>query len=353
MPSRSHACATIARHSARSASRRAPHASSGVSGPCGISGRGSIGERLRRPARPRPATSLVGTGRSSTGKSGLPGLAIEHEQLARLGRLRDRRHLAAVARARRPAPAARRGRSPTGRDARSGTTTRSSPVDAAQRHHRVGVRDCRPDAGRRRNRGSGCRSARTRGRARRRRRSPTRRWPAPVRRPAGRRAGCQRQRCAPVRASKARTTPLPVSACQLSPIDEPMITRSPIDRRRRRHLVVGRCRRCPTPAARSHVPAGAEAGARPAGARVERDEPRVDGADEDPPRARRRRIGRRVAPGRHAARGHLASSAARGRRRRRSARARAPVAGSSAITRPKAVAEIEAAVEVDRAWPRR
>ena len=88
--------ATIPRHSSRSAGV-GPHTVSGVSGPCGISS-GSFGEVGCVGHAASPATSLGGVARSSTSKSGLPGLAIEHEQPAGLGRLGDGRHHPAVAR---------------------------------------------------------------------------------------------------------------------------------------------------------------------------------------------------------------------------------------------------------------
>ena len=228
-----------------------------------------------------PATSLGGVGRSSTSKSGRPGLAVEHEQPAGLGRLGDGRHDPAVARhvhqhrLRRqvvvPQVVMHRLERP---HQRAG--------GAAQRDHRVGVRvgartqaaeevgaraagrdehevaggvdvDDRPGIA-----GAGAS------------RLAVERAPAPALLPGAGVEGADHA---------AAGVGVPVVADRRAG-DHQVADH----RRRRRHLVVGRSvgsgARC-----QPHFPAGAEGGARPAGRGVEREEPRVDGAGEDPPRA--------------------------------------------------------------------
>ena len=104
MPSRAQR-AIRSRHRPRSAS-----VAPGILGRerrCGIRarqlvGNGCVGTRVR------PATSLARHRPLLDREERLAGLAIEHEQVPGLGRLRDRRHAPAVARARRRAPAAPR-----------------------------------------------------------------------------------------------------------------------------------------------------------------------------------------------------------------------------------------------------
>ena len=108
-------------------------------------------------------------------------------------------------------------------------------------------------------------------------------------------------------------------------------------RRRRRHLVglelVGRDAEPAPQVDHALLP---EAGAGPAGGGVEGDQTRVDGGHEDPPRARRARRRAAVAPVGDTAAREVAVPTLRvdaGSYRQRSR----PVAGSSAIARPRGV----------------
>ena len=178
-------------------------------GPCGVAG--DVAGRCR-PLLDRRRAARLSRGRARTANRSWWA-----------ARLRPRPgHRAARPRA----PAALPGRSPTSRGARSGTTRRGRRSRRAAPPRSWRVRWRRAAAGRSKKSGLGLPvGTNTRSRA-----ASTLRTdhalPAPVC-PSCPASGLQRQRSAPVRASNARTTPLPVSACQLSPIDEPVITRSP------------------------------------------------------------------------------------------------------------------------------
>ena len=99
----------------------------------GWSGNGCVGDACS------PGTSLAGTGRSSIGNSGLPVSRSKRNRWPVLRTDRDGRPLL-----RRPEQAAaRRRRSPTGRDARSGSSRRTSPVAARARRWSWRSRCCR------------------------------------------------------------------------------------------------------------------------------------------------------------------------------------------------------------------
>ena len=85
-------------------------------------------EGLRRRQRDRPARRPAGTARSVDRDDRLAGAAVEHEDVAGLGRLDQRRDHRAAESAGRPAPVARERPCPTDRGGRSGTPTCSLPV---------------------------------------------------------------------------------------------------------------------------------------------------------------------------------------------------------------------------------
>ncbi len=146
----------------------------------GLRGKGCVGEATS------PGTSLAGTGRSSTPKTGSPGRSIEHEHQSHLRHLDDSRDQAAVAanvgedwlRRRIEVPEVvmnelRVPAAPAGR--------------GIERHERSPEQVARRDDRRRRSRTTASRSEERRARARRRRSSPTTRWrqcAAASRRPA-------------------------------------------------------------------------------------------------------------------------------------------------------------------------
>ena len=153
-------------------------------------------------------------------------------------------------------------------------------VAGMQRDHRVAVADWRRAARRRRSRGSGSRSAGTPAGALHRPTSAPRRCAAPARAPHARRSsGSQCQRGAPLLASKARTRPEGAFAALVVAdrrADDDDIADD--DRRRRDLQLAGPIELTDVEA---HLRRPGRSRRTLAGARIERDQARVDGGGED------------------------------------------------------------------------